>query len=320
MFQKRIQEFLLVLSISHGISQFAARHRIQSFKPPPISLKQRFCLYLTRCFAYHITHFEKFLLQSKELITIVIAPSRLGSLFRCPLWHRLTPIAPHMTPTSAADHTVHQVVSGIAVCYQTAGETFQKRCRVLAAAIRLVFEVSNRFTAAVIAGIHPHTRLARGGLSLLLQHLHHSLVCMNYGTLQKSLFHAPVQWFQPGLRALDHPVGHRGTGKADPLPFPNLFLSGQRQSVHILLRHHICHCRRGCQRMLHQHGRRHCCNDIGIAGLRLTVLARIAAAVIFHHIALTGDDFQSPGNQLLSNHLILAAALVADKFIVGKRY
>ena len=109
MFQKRIQEFLLVLSISHGISQFAARHRIQSFKPPPISLKQRFCLYLTRCFAYHITHFEKFLLQSKELITIVIAPSRLGSLFRCPLWHRLTPIAPHMTPTSAADHAVHLV-------------------------------------------------------------------------------------------------------------------------------------------------------------------------------------------------------------------
>ena len=28
--------------------------------------------------------------------------------------------------------------------------------------------------------------------------------------------------------------------------------------------------------MLHQHGRRHCCNDIGIACLRLTVLARIA--------------------------------------------
>ena len=71
--------------------------------------------------------------------------------------------------------------------------------------------------------------------------------------------------------------------------------------------------------MLHQHGRRHCCNDIGIAGLRLTVLARIAAAVIFHHIALTGDDFQSPGNQLLSNHLILAAALVADGNLITEK-
>ena len=71
--------------------------------------------------------------------------------------------------------------------------------------------------------------------------------------------------------------------------------------------------------MLHQHGRRHRRNDIGIASLRLTAFARIAAAVILHHIALTGDDFQSPGNQLLSNHLILSAALIADKFIVGKR-
>ena len=65
--------------------------------------------------------------------------------------------------------------------------------------------------------------------------------------------------------------------------------------------------------MLHQHGGRHRRNDIGIAGLRLTAFARIAAAVILHHIALTGDDFQSPGNQLLSNHLILSAALIADK-------
>ena len=33
--------------------------------------------------------------------------------------------------------------------------------------------------------------------------------------------------------------------------------------------------------MLHQHGRRHRRNDIGIAGLHLTALARIAAAVIW---------------------------------------
>ena len=122
-----------------------------------------------------------------------------------------------------------------------------------------------------------------------------------------------VQRLQPALGTPDHPVGHGGPAQLHTLSRPDLLLPGQRNSVHILLRHNICHSRGRCQRVLHKRRRRSGGNDMGKAGILLTLVAGIGAAVVFQNLLRLRDNDEFPADELLTNELKSAAALVTGK-------
>lgn len=68
---KGIQILLLVLDMGHSLRQFAARYGFQRIHPPPIRLKQRLCLHLTRRFPNCVTQMCIFSLCGKELAAMV---------------------------------------------------------------------------------------------------------------------------------------------------------------------------------------------------------------------------------------------------------
>ena len=144
-----------------------------------------------------------------------------------------------MGPAATADRAGYLVVTGVAVCYQAADKALQEGRRMLPAAIRLVLEETHWPAAPFPAAIDPHPGLRGGGLSLLLQHLHHRLIRIDDAALQQMLFQPSVQGLQPGLGRLDHPVGHGGPAQRNALPRPDLLLPVQRQAVHVLPSHGI---------------------------------------------------------------------------------
>lgn len=149
---------LLVPGISNCFRQFAPGNRIQGFHPAPIGLKQGLHPHLTRRFSFCIAQSGILLLCGKELIAVIVSYGGFGVFFRRSFRHGLPPFPPHMRPASASHHAFYLIVSGVAICYQATVKPFQKNCCVFAAAARLVFKISDRFAAAVIAGIDPHPR------------------------------------------------------------------------------------------------------------------------------------------------------------------
>ena len=57
------------------------------------------------------------------------------------------------------------------------------------------------------------------GFPVLFQHLHHGLVRMDDRLFQKPLLHVLVQRLQPGLAALNHPVGHGSPAQGNAFSF-----------------------------------------------------------------------------------------------------
>ena len=156
MLQKGIQVFLLIPGVGHSFRQLAAQCGLQRIYPPPISLKQRLRLHLTRCLSHRTAQMRIFSLCGEELAAIVIAYCCLGILLCRTGRHGFPPFAPHMRPTPASCNAFHLIVSGIAICHKTAMEPLQEGCCVLAAAVGLILKVPHRLTAPLAAGIDPH--------------------------------------------------------------------------------------------------------------------------------------------------------------------
>ena len=62
--------------------------------------------------------------------------------------------------------------------------------------------------------------------------------------------------------------------------------------------------------MLHKRRRRSGGNDMGEAGILLTLVAGIGAAVVFQNLLRLRDNDEFPADELLTNELKSAAALV----------
>ena len=62
--------------------------------------------------------------------------------------------------------------------------------------------------------------------------------------------------------------------------------------------------------MLHKRRRRSGGNDMGKAGILLTLVAGIGAAVVFQNLLRLRDNDEFPADELLTNELKSAAALV----------
>ena len=74
-----------------------------------------------------------------------------------------------------------------------------------------------------------------------------------------------------------------------------------------------CQLRGRCQRVLHKRRRRSGGNDMGEAGILLTLVAGIGAAVVFQNLLRLRDNDEFPADELLTNELKSAVALVTGK-------
>ena len=88
-----------------------------------------------------------------------------------------------------------QVIALVAVRHESTGKAFQECLRPLSAAVRLVLKEAHLVPDQGGAGIQPHPGSRGCGLSVLLQHLHNSLIRMDHGMGQKFLLHVFVQGF-----------------------------------------------------------------------------------------------------------------------------
>ena len=139
---------------------------------------------------------------------------------------------------------------------------------------------------------------------------------MDHFLFQQPLLHVPVQRLQPGLTALDHPVGHSGTAQLHALSCPDFLLTGQGQTIGILLCHNVCHRGRGCKAVFHEGNRRLHIGNVGKTSILFAVVTGIGHGIVGQQLRLTGNNLQLMTDKLLANGLECAAALAADALLL----
>ena len=124
-----------------------------------------------------------------------------------------------------------------------------------------------------------------------------------------------VQGLQPTLTALDYPIRHGCAAEGNAFSGPDFLLSGQRQAIHIFLRHDIRYRRGRGQRMLHKGNWRLYSSNVRKPRILLTFVTGIGNSIVSRQLYLLGNNLHFMAQEFLANGFHFPAAFAADQLL-----